>query len=144
MIAVGVDTHKGSHFAVALDRLGQLLGELVIEAGAAGYRELERWAAGFAADGCRLVFGIEGAGSVQQRRAGCDVADEARWGEHDARHNGSIAPDGAVRLLLGRLPRQQRRSDRGSRGSTRRSHGRCRQARRRPSPLISLPGAAGS
>jgi transposase len=63
MIAVGVDTHKDSHLAVALDRLGQVLGELIIEAGAAGYRELERWAAGFVAEGQQLVFGIEGAGS---------------------------------------------------------------------------------
>ena len=62
MVAVGVDTHKDSHFAVALDRLGQLLGELVIEASATGYRKLEHWAAGLAA-GERLCFGIEGAGS---------------------------------------------------------------------------------
>ncbi len=32
MIAVGVDTHKHRHMAVALDRLGQLLGELSVEA----------------------------------------------------------------------------------------------------------------
>ena len=63
MIAVGVDTHKDSHFAVALDRLGQVLGEVVIEASAAGYGELDRWAAELAADGQQLVFGIEGAGS---------------------------------------------------------------------------------
>jgi transposase len=63
MIAVGVDTHKDSHFAVALDRLGQVLGELVIEASTAGYRELERWAADLAADGQQLAFGIEGTGS---------------------------------------------------------------------------------
>lgn len=48
---------------MALDRLGQVLGELVVEAGAAGYRELERWAAGLAADRQELAFGIEGAGS---------------------------------------------------------------------------------
>ena len=63
MIAVGVDTHKDSHVAVALDRLGQVLGELVVKADAAGYRKLERWAAGLAADEQQLVFGIEGAGS---------------------------------------------------------------------------------
>lgn len=63
MIAVGVDTHKGSHFAVALDQLGQLLGQLVIEVCVAGYGELERWAARIAVDGQQLVFGIEGAGS---------------------------------------------------------------------------------
>ena len=30
MIAVGVDTHKDRHYAVALDQLGQLLGELIV------------------------------------------------------------------------------------------------------------------
>jgi hypothetical protein len=62
MVAVGVDTHKDSHFAVALDQLGQLLGELVVKTSASGYRELERWAAGLA-DGRELRFGIEGTGS---------------------------------------------------------------------------------
>jgi transposase len=62
MIAVGVDTHKQRHYAVALDPLGQLLGELSFAASAAGYAELERWAEGLD-DQRRLVFGIEGAGS---------------------------------------------------------------------------------
>jgi transposase len=63
MISVGVDTHKDNHFAVALDELGQLLGELVVEASATGYRELEGWVTGFAVGGRQLCFGIEGAGS---------------------------------------------------------------------------------
>ena len=62
MIAVGVDTHKERHYAVALDPLGQLLGELSFAASAAGYAELERWATGLG-EVQRLVFGIEGAGS---------------------------------------------------------------------------------
>ena len=32
MIAVGVDTHKQRHLAVALDALGQVLGELTVAA----------------------------------------------------------------------------------------------------------------
>jgi hypothetical protein len=44
MIAVGVDTHKDRHFAVALDHIGQMLSELTIAATAAGYAELQRWA----------------------------------------------------------------------------------------------------
>jgi hypothetical protein len=63
MIAVGVDTHKHRHIAVALDRLGQLLGEISIEACPAGYLELEAWARALEKDGQPLVFGIEGAGS---------------------------------------------------------------------------------
>ena len=62
MIAVGVDTHKERHYAVALDHLGQMLAELVFAATAAGYGELQRWAEALAA-GRELVFGIEGAGS---------------------------------------------------------------------------------
>jgi hypothetical protein len=62
MIAVGVDTHKERHYAVALDHLGQILAELVFAATTAGYQELQRWAEVLA--GSReLVFGIEGAGS---------------------------------------------------------------------------------
>jgi transposase len=63
MIAVGVDTHKQRHYAVALDLLGQLLGELSFAATAAGYVELQRWAEGLDEEQHRLVFGIEGAGS---------------------------------------------------------------------------------
>ena len=63
MIAVGVDTHKQRHYAVALDGLGQLLGELSFAATAAGYVELQRWAEGLDEEQHRLVFGIEGAGS---------------------------------------------------------------------------------
>src|SRR5215207_1189177 len=62
MIAVGVDTHKDRHYAVALDHLGQMLAELTIAATAAGYAELQRWAEQLA-DTRALVFGIEGAGS---------------------------------------------------------------------------------
>jgi transposase len=62
MVAVGVDTHKQRHWTVALDPLGQLLGERSFAATAAGYRELQRWAERLGA-GEQLVFGVEGAGS---------------------------------------------------------------------------------
>lgn len=60
MIAVGVDTHKQWHVVVALDALGQQLGEIVVAATTAGYRELVVWLAGL---GGEVVVGIEGAGS---------------------------------------------------------------------------------
>lgn len=60
MIAVGVDTHKHQHLAVAVDTLGQLLAEITITATLAGYHELLAWIAGL--EGEALV-GIEGAGS---------------------------------------------------------------------------------
>jgi transposase len=62
MIAVGVDTHKERHHAVALDHLGQILTELVFMASAAGYRELQDWVEALAGTE-ELVFAIEGAGS---------------------------------------------------------------------------------
>jgi transposase len=60
MIAVGVDTHKHWHVVVALDGVGQLLGEMVVVATTVGYRELAVWLAGL---GGEVVVGIEGAGS---------------------------------------------------------------------------------
>jgi len=62
MIAVGVDTHKNRHIAVALDRLGQLLGELSIQACAAGYLELQLWALALAEGGQQLVVRHRGCG----------------------------------------------------------------------------------
>ena len=60
MIAVGVDTHKRRHVAVALSALGQLRGEIVVPATVAGYGELVSWLAGLGGD---ALVGIEGAGS---------------------------------------------------------------------------------
>ncbi len=60
MIAVGVDTHKEKHLAVAVDDLGQLLSEITITADLAGYRSMADWIGEL--DGPVLV-GIEGAGS---------------------------------------------------------------------------------
>jgi transposase len=60
MIAVGVDSHNARHVAAALDELGQVLGDLSIEASEAGYRALAAWAAALGDD---VVFGSEGAGS---------------------------------------------------------------------------------
>jgi transposase len=60
MIAVGVDTHKEKHFAVAVDDLGQLLSEITITADLAGYRSMTEWLSEL--DG-EVMVGIEGAGS---------------------------------------------------------------------------------
>lgn len=43
-VAIGVDTHKYIHVAVALDELGGRLGELTVSADSDGYARLERWA----------------------------------------------------------------------------------------------------
>jgi transposase len=60
MIAVGVDTHKDQHLAVALDALGQLLAEITISADTAGYREFVDWLGKLEGE---VRIGIEGAGS---------------------------------------------------------------------------------
>ena len=60
MIAVGVDTHKYEHVAAALNELGELLGEIVVAASPAGYRELVGWLRNL---GEEVLLGIEGTGS---------------------------------------------------------------------------------
>ena len=60
MIAVGVDTHKEQHFAVAVDELGQLLGEITVTADLAGYRSMADWLGELEG---QVLVGIEGAGS---------------------------------------------------------------------------------
>jgi hypothetical protein len=56
-IIVGVDTHKHTHAAVAITRLGARVGELTIEVSLGGYRKLETWARSL---GAVRAFGIEG------------------------------------------------------------------------------------
>ena len=46
-VIIGVDPHKGSHTAAALDRRQQVIGRIRVPATPAGYRELRRWAAGW-------------------------------------------------------------------------------------------------
>ena len=59
-IIVGVDTHKHTHAAMAITGLGVRVGELTIEVGLGGYRELEAWARSL---GTIRAFGVEGTGS---------------------------------------------------------------------------------
>jgi transposase len=58
-VAIGVDTHKQWHVAVALDRLGRLIDSRVVEASSAGYAQLLVWARTLG----EPAFGIEGCGS---------------------------------------------------------------------------------
>jgi transposase len=58
-VAIGVDTHRDVHVAVALDRLGGMVDSLEVAADAEGYQRLWQWA-------CELggsVFAVEGTGS---------------------------------------------------------------------------------
>ena len=59
-IIIGIDTHKATHVAVAIDTQGVRLAALSIPATSKGYLELERWSCGI---GQVQAFGIEGTGS---------------------------------------------------------------------------------
>ena len=63
-ITLGVDTHKDTHVAVALDGLGRHLGTLSVPTNTAGYRELLGWAAEL---GIIEQAGSEGTGSFRGR-----------------------------------------------------------------------------
>jgi len=114
MIAVGVDTHKQWHVAVALCALGRLLGEITVPATAAGYHELVSWLAGL---GGEVVVGIEGTGSYGAGlcqyllAAGVSVVEVERPHRRDRRAGKSDSLDA---LLATRHARRRRRFDAAS------------------------------
>ena len=65
MITIGIDPHKQTHTAVAVNEVGQLLGEVTISGDETGQRDLLRWAQSlegseehrFALEDCRHVNG---------------------------------------------------------------------------------------
>jgi transposase len=59
-IVVGIDTHKHTHTAVALNALGVRLGAITAPVNREGYRRIDVWAQSF---GTVRAFGIEGTGS---------------------------------------------------------------------------------
>ena len=59
-VIIGVDTHKATHVAVAIDNNGSRLAALSAPATAKGYLALEDWACAL---GSVASFGIEGTGS---------------------------------------------------------------------------------
>lgn len=59
-VIIGIDTHKATHVAVAIDTQGTRLAALSIPTNPKGYLELERWARTL---GKVSAFGIEGTGS---------------------------------------------------------------------------------
>jgi len=59
-IIIGIDTHKATHVAVAIDRQGARLAALSVPANTKGYLEFECWSRSL---GDVAAFGIEGTGS---------------------------------------------------------------------------------
>ena len=91
-VAIGIDTHKHTHVAVALDRLGGQRDVFEAPATSAGYLALYRWAQGLG----EPAFALEGAGSYGAglvrflEAAGCPVYEcerpkrsERRRGKND-------------------------------------------------------------
>ena len=60
MITIGIDPHKSSHTAVALDETGAPLGELRVLADKSTLARLRAWAAAWP----QRVWAIEGAGGL--------------------------------------------------------------------------------
>src|SRR5713101_6319173 len=105
-VAVGVDTHKDVHVAVAFDALGAQLGSREIATTEAGYRSLLGWARGFGVP----AFAVEGCGSYGAgltrflELAGVDVWECERPRRQDRRRGKSDLIDAALagrRLLAG-------------------------------------------
>ncbi len=59
MVAIGVDTHRDEHVAVALDEVGRDLGSLTVATGTNGYARLWQWAKELG----EPRFAVEGTGS---------------------------------------------------------------------------------
>src|SRR5262245_10993549 len=105
-VAIGVDTHKHGHAAVACDRLGRRLDSGQIPACVAGCRLLLAWAEALG----QPAFSVEGSGSygVGLARflvaAGVPVVECERPQRRDRRHGKSDLIDAALaarRLLSG-------------------------------------------
>ncbi len=105
-VAVGIDTHKHSHVAVALDELGGRLDELTVPADRSGHERVARWAGGH---GRVLAFGIEGTGSYGAgvasylRRQGHRVIEVNRPDRRERRLNGKndvLDAENAARVVL--------------------------------------------
>ncbi|MEP0914312.1 IS110 family transposase [Leptolyngbya sp. GB1-A1] len=80
-VIIGVDTHKDTYAAVAINGLGARLGDRIIPTTQAGYQQLLEWAKTF---GVFAAFGVEGTGSYGKglsqflRRQGLKVVEVSR------------------------------------------------------------------
>ncbi|MGB3676082.1 MAG: IS110 family transposase [Candidatus Nanopelagicales bacterium] len=94
-ITGGVDTHKDTHTAAAIDSAGRLLGSAQFPADAAGYRRLLEWLQSL---GSLVLVGIEGTGSYGAGLAGYLTAQSVQIVEIDRpdrktrRHQGKSDP----------------------------------------------------
>jgi transposase len=99
-LVIGIDTHKRTHTAAFVDRLGAVHEVFEVEANAAGYRRLLRVAHGHAG---QRVWAVEGTGSygagltTALTAAGEHVVEVERPGRPKHRPSGKSDPIDAVR-----------------------------------------------
>jgi len=119
-IVVGIDTHKHTHTAVALDALGARLGAMTVPVSRDGYRRIETWARAF---GPVRAFGIEGTGSYGAglsralREAGHRVLEVNRPDRSARRRHGkddTLDAEAAARAVLGGQATAEPKSGTGS------------------------------
>jgi transposase len=105
-IIIGIDTHKYVHVAVAIDSLGNRLGDQHVPANREGYARLEAWAASL---GRTSSFGIEGTASYGVglasflRRSGHRIVEVNRGDRRSRRSNGktdALDAEAAARAVL--------------------------------------------
>ncbi len=111
-IVVGIDTHKHTHTAVALDAFGARLGTMTAPVNREGYLRIETWARAF---GPVRAFGIEGTGSY-----GAGLSRALR--KPGTASSRSTAPTGVHAGGAARM----------TRSTPRPRHARCSAGRRRP------------
>lgn len=105
-VAVGVDTHKHIHVAVALDELGGRIDARSFAADRSGYQQLIDWALSIDRE---VIFGVEGTGSYGAglasaiRRRGIGVLEVMRTDRRDRRLRGksdTLDAENAARAVL--------------------------------------------
>jgi len=99
LVTGGVDTHKDTHVAAALDQLGRLLGTEAFPATAAGYRSLLAWLGRF---GRLVAVGVEGTGAWgaglarHLTAADVEVIEVRRQNRQHRRRHGKSDPTDAI------------------------------------------------
>jgi transposase len=119
-VIIGIDTHKATHVAVAINTQGTRLAALSIPTNPKGYMELERWSRSL---GQVLAFGIEGTGSygagltrylLAQDYAVVEVTRPNRQLRYTHGKSDSLDAEGAARSVLSGQATAQPKTQTGS------------------------------
>ena len=119
-VIIGIDTHKATHVAVAINTQGTRLAALSIPTNPKGYMELERWSRSL---GQVLAFGIEGTSSygagltrhlLAQDHAVVEVTRPNRQLRYTQGKSDSLDAEGAARSVLSGQATAQPKTQTGS------------------------------